>query len=243
MEAVNPRYYRRRSYYHHSNTRTSTKQSIMHKEISPFITNNEGSQLGQRIRQVRLSRKLTQQAFARSLGIVQGFLCGIERGKKIPSDTLLIALSHLYEINMEWLVSGKGPMAPVRETDNGQVHFPLLKRTPDTFPDQIDDNDIETILAFPNLPKGCFGLVYSGEFMAPTIRDGDIIVIKPGETVLHGMVVLFKNRWGEPVLRRYRIKDNETHFSADNSLYASFKPDASTLIIGVVIAVWRNIRI
>lgn len=215
----------------------------MHTEIPLPITNNEDNQLGQRIRQVRLSNKLTQQDFSRSLGIVQGFLCGIERGKKIPSDTLLIALSHLYGINMEWLVSGNGPMTPEQETDNGQVHFPLLKRIPDTFPDQIDDKDIETVLAFPDLPKGCFGLVYSGEFMAPTIRDGDIIVIKPSEPVLHGMIVLFKNRWGEPMLRRYRIKDGEAHFSPDNSLYASFKPDASTPILGVVIAVWRNIRI
>ncbi|TWJ26478.1 helix-turn-helix domain-containing protein [Geobacter argillaceus] len=215
----------------------------MHTEILLHTSSNEDSQIGRRIREVRLSRKLTQQAFSRSLGIVQGFLCGIERGKKFPSDTLLIALSHLYEINMEWLVSGTGPMAPVRETDNGQVRFPLLKRIPDTFPDQIDDRDIETFLAFPNLPKGCFGLVYSGEFMAPTIRDGDIIVIKPEEPVLHGMVVLFKNRWGEPMLRRHRIKDGETHFSPDNSLYTSFKPDPSTQIIGVVIAVWRNIRI
>lgn len=215
----------------------------MHREIPAQTTNNEENLLGQRIRQVRLSRKLTQQTFSQSLGIVQGFLCGIERGKKIPSDTLLIALSHLYEINMEWLVSGKGPMAHVQETDNGQVHFPLLKRISDTFPEQIDDNDIETVLAFPNLPKDCFGLVYSGEFMAPTIRDGDIIVIRPGEPVLHGMVVLFKNRWGESMLRRYRIKDGEAHLSPDNSLYAPFKPDASTRIIGVVIAVWRNIRI
>lgn len=215
----------------------------MHKEILLHTTSNEDDQIGQRIRQVRLSRKLTQQAFSRSLGIVQGFLCGIERGKKIPSDTLLIALSHLYEINMQWLVSGTGTMAAVQETDNGQVHFPLLKRIPDTLPEQIDDNDIETVLAFPNLPKDCFGLVYSGEFMAPTIRDGDIIVIKPGEPVQHGMVVLFRNRWGEPVLRRYRIKDGEAHFSPDNSLYTSFKADASTQIIGVVVAAWRNVRI
>jgi SOS-response transcriptional repressor LexA len=215
----------------------------MHTEISLHTTNNEGNHIGQRIRQVRLSRKLTQQAFSRSLGIVQGFLCGIERGKKIPSDTLLIALTHIYEINREWLVSGNGPMTSEEETDNGQVHFPLLKRIPDTFSDPIDDKDIETVLAFPDLPRGCFGLVYSGEFMAPTIRDGDIIVIKPSEPVLHGMIVLFKNRWGEPMLRRYRIKDGEAHFSPDNSLYASFKPDASTPILGVVIAVWRNIRI
>lgn len=215
----------------------------MHSEISPAPSNGDDGLIGQRVRQVRLSKKLTQQAFAQSLGIVQGFLCGIERGKKMPSDTLLIALSHLYEISAEWLVSGQGPMSPIQETHNGQVQIPLLKRIPKGFPDQIGEQDIEAMLAFPSLSAGCFGLIYAGEFMAPTIREGDIIVVKPGEPVKHGMVVLFKNRWGEPMLRRYRIRDGEVHLSPDNSLYASFKPEASTQIMGVVVAVWRNIRI
>ena len=222
-------------------------QNFMHTEILPHTTDITDNKLGQRIRQVRLSKKLTQQAFSQSLGIVQGFLCGIERGKKAPSNTLLIALAHLYEINMEWLVSGRGGMALAPKTDAGQLpnghHLPLLKRISDSFPDQIDDNDIEACLVFPDMPKDCFGLVYSGEFMAPTIRNGDILVIKPGEPVQHGMVVLFKNRWGEPMLRRYRMKDGEAHLSPDNSLYTPFKPDASMHIIGVVIAVWRNIKI
>lgn len=220
----------------------------MHSEISRQITSDESGQLGLRIREVRLSKKLTQQAFAHSLGIVQGFLCGIERGKKIPSDTLLIALSHLYEIRMEWLVSGVGEMtAPaeirgVREP-GGERLTPLLKSVPDPFPERIGENDIEGYIAFPGLPPGCFGLVYSGEFMAPTIRDGDIVVLSRDEPVQHGKIILFKNHWGESMLRRYRVRNGEVHFSADNSLYSPFKPDAGMVIIGVVIAVWRNIRI
>ena len=53
----------------------------------------EGSD-GSRIKTARLAKGLTQTEFAESLGIVQGFLSGIERGKKAPSDTLLIALCH-----------------------------------------------------------------------------------------------------------------------------------------------------
>ena len=138
-------------------------------------------------------------------------------------------------------------MALAPKTDAGQLpdghRLPLLKRIADSFPDQIDDNDIETCLVFPDMPKDCFGLVNSGEFMAPTIHNGDILVIRPGEPVQHGMVVLFKNRWGETMLRRYRTRDGEVHLSPDNSLYTPFKPDASTHILGVVIAVWRNIRV
>lgn len=235
-------------FYIRSNTRTTNRTLIMHPEIPNHITTGESGQLGLRIREVRLSKKLTQQAFAHSLGIVQGFLCGIERGKKIPSDTLLIALSHLYEIRMEWLVSGAGEMASPPETQGarepGAEHLtPLLRSLPDPFPERIQENDIEGYIAFPGLPLGCFGLVYSGEFMAPTIRDGDIVVLSRDEPVQHGKIILFKNHWGEPMLRRYRVRNEEIHFSADNSLYSPFKPDAGMVIIGVVIAVWRNVKI
>jgi repressor LexA len=59
------------------------------------------SEIGIRIKEIRLSRGLTQKSFATSLGIVQGFLSDVERGRKLPSETLLIALCHLYEISEE----------------------------------------------------------------------------------------------------------------------------------------------
>ncbi|HEX9078899.1 MAG TPA: XRE family transcriptional regulator [Desulfuromonadaceae bacterium] len=213
-------------------------------EIAPIQAIDQ-SGLGKRIREVRLSRKLTQLAFARSLGIVQGFLCGIERGKKVPSDTLLIALSHHYEIRLEWLITGSGEMA---EPGQGRITgadnlIPLLKRVPDTFPDQVPESDIRTRVAFPDLPDDCFGLVYSGDFMSPTIRDGDIVLFRPTETVEPGMIVLFRNHWGEAMLRRYRVRNGEIHLSADNALYTPFKPDSTLRVLGVVVAVWRNIRI
>jgi SOS-response transcriptional repressor LexA len=148
---------------------------------------------------------------------------------------------------MEWLVSGEGEMSFAAKTEppraSGEDHLiPLLKRIPDTFPGRVDESDIVTRIAFPGLPGDCFGLVYSGDFMAPTIRDGDIVLFRPGETAEPGRIVLFNNHWGEPMLRRYRIRNGEVHFSSDNALYTPFKPDATVRIYGVVVAVWRNIR-
>ena len=74
------------------------------------ITYGSGGQaftLGAKIRHIRKSLKITQKEFAESLGIVQGFLSAIETGKKTPSDTLLIALQHLYKVNPAWTHSGR----------------------------------------------------------------------------------------------------------------------------------------
>jgi transcriptional regulator with XRE-family HTH domain len=76
--------------------------------------------IGGRIKAVRLQNNLTQQLFAESLGVAQGYLSELEKGVKIPSDTFLIALSYRYEISMEWLLAGKGEvLAPsVRQSLN-----------------------------------------------------------------------------------------------------------------------------
>src|SRR6266498_390629 len=91
--------------------------------------NSPDISVGPRIKEIRLAKGLTQKEFADSLGIVQGFLSSLERGKKVPSDTLLIALCHLYEINPEWMQSGTGKMlkSPPREKAPDSL---VVTRTP-----------------------------------------------------------------------------------------------------------------
>jgi len=72
--------------------------------------NSLNSSINERLKQVRIDKSLTQKVFAKSLGIAQGFLSEIEKGKKQPSDTLLLALSYRYKINIDWLLSGEGEM-------------------------------------------------------------------------------------------------------------------------------------
>lgn len=205
--------------------------------------------VGPRIKQIRLSKGLTQKEFADSLGIVQGFLSGLERGKKSPSDTLLIALCHLYEINQEWLDTGTGEMykEPSLSAENrqypGTTKIPLLNQIPPDFPDKIADQDVFDYISLPQMPEGCFSIVTYGDFMAPTIRDGDLVIFRPETEVQNRDIVLVHNRWGETILRRYRLRANEIFLAPDNPAYAPFKPDPNTRIIGKVVDVWRKIQL
>lgn len=209
---------------------------------------HSGISIGDRIKEVRLAKGLTQKEFADSLGIVQGFLSGIERGKKVPSDTLRIALCHFYEINPEWLLSGKGekfrkaiPAAGV-SSDAAGSSTPLLKRISEGFPAAIAQEDICDVVSLPGSAPGSYALIASGDYMAPTIRDGDLVIFQADGNIDNGDIVLVTNRWGEAILRRYRLKDGELFFSPDNSAYAPFKPDPDTRTIGLVIDVWRKVN-
>jgi repressor LexA len=202
-----------------------------------------------RIKQLRLAKGLTQKAFAASLGIVQGYLSGIERGKKIPSHTLLMALCHIYGVRAEWLSGGNG--AKFAEMTQPDDHFsagmatgiPLLKSIPEGFPDQLGSEDICGEISLPDIHGGCFAIIADGDFMAPTIRDGDLVIFKPGKAIANRSIILLNNKWGEAILRRCRVKGDEVYFSAENSVYAPFKADANTRILGSVVDIWRKVKI
>lgn len=209
----------------------------------------QGIPIGLRIKEVRQAKSMTQRQFSDSLGIVQGFLSGIERCKKNPSDTLLIALCHLYEINREWLYTGKGEMfnnPPLPDTliqEFVTTRIPLLKKIPHGFPDCFNEEEIYDYVSLPDVPPGCYAIITYGDFMAPTIRDGDMVIFKTGGEVNNKDIILVNNRWGEVILRRYRIVGVEVIFSPDNQAYAPFKQDNLTRIIGTVVDVWRKIKI
>ena len=212
---------------------------------------NEGDQeltVGLRIKHIRKSLKMTQKRFAESLGIVQGFLSAIEKGKKTPSDTLLIALQHLYRINPEWIHSGRGKFSlgsgnySSSHTENLPL-IPLFDKLPAAKEDFKQLADIMRHISLPGILKNCFAFEYCGDYMLPTIRNGDLIVINPDKTPTSGHICLIVGRWGEPFLRRYREIKGEPFFSSDNASYSPFQPDASTRILGVVVKIWREVKI
>jgi repressor LexA len=204
--------------------------------------------VGARIRHIRKSLKMTQKKFAESLGIVQGFLSAIEKGKKTPSDTLLIALQHLYKVNPEWIhaaqaenkVSNRFPSV-LQVGDLAAI--PLLKDLPASKEELQLSTRFDRYISLPGVSKGSFAFEYTGDYMSPTIRDGDLIVINPDITLVSGNIGLIVGKWGEAYLRRYREINGVPYFSSDNTLYAPFQPDASTRILGVVVKIWREIKI
>ena len=203
----------------------------------------------QRIKQLRLAKGLTQKAFSDSLGIVQGYLSSIERGLKIPSHILLMALCHTYGVREEWLFNGIGPVfgeKPVQaghSADAATMKTPLLKSIPKGFPDIIEEAELAGYIFLPGVPEGCFAIVAVGDFMAPTIRDGDLVIFRPSSEMANRSIILLNNRWGEVILRRARVTGRELFFSAENTTYAPFHPDANTKIFGTVVDVWRKVRL
>jgi len=205
--------------------------------------------IGDRIRKIRRNLGLTQKAFADPLGIAQGYLSSIECGRQVPSDTLLIALRHLYRIDEGWLSSGEGePDAgdsamsgfPSRPSEGG---IPLLGRIASDFPLGLKAEDIVGHVTFPENPPDGYALQAYGDFMAPTIQDSDLVLFKVGGEPVNGNIVLVNSKWGDILLRRYRLRSDGPWLTPDNSMYTPFQPGGTSSIIGIVTDVWRRMKL
>lgn len=62
--------------------------------------------VGRRVRELR-GFDITQEEFARRIGISQGFLSSIERGEKEASAEILLRISREFGKPLEWLLTGR----------------------------------------------------------------------------------------------------------------------------------------
>lgn len=199
--------------------------------------------LGGRFKRVRKDKKLTQQLFATALGISAGFVSEIEQGNKMPGSEVLISLKRVFNVNIDWLLTGEGGVyeKPSIPEAFPTILVPVLGIVPAGFPDHVSEEIVEYI-RLPDAPTGSFALVVKGDSMSPNIKDGDYVLFIPNGDIKGGDVVVVNNEWGETMLKRYRIKDGEVILTSDNPEYPSFKPNEHSKIMGKVIKAWRELR-
>lgn len=62
----------------------------------------------QRFKQLRLKLGLNQQQLAKSLGVTQAHISKVEKGDSFVTSHILDKLSKQYNVNTDWLLTGKG---------------------------------------------------------------------------------------------------------------------------------------
>ena len=148
--------------------------------------------IGMRVRLMRKQLNLTQEQLAQRLGIGKAALSMIETNKAGLSQRNRNILVQDFNLNPDWLETGKGKMF------NAEPNLtPYLHRTDKSLPMQsvplysiegtaglvplfADDDKIKPndFIHIPNLPK-CDGAIYIvGDSMYPLLKSGDIILYK-----------------------------------------------------------------
>lgn len=74
-----------------------------------------------RIRQIRINRGFTQESVARMLNVDQSYYGRIETGKRGCPIEILVRLSNLFRVSLDYLILGKSDNGFLGETDRTQL--------------------------------------------------------------------------------------------------------------------------
>lgn len=80
-----------------------------------------------RIKKIRKNADLTQEKFAERLGIKRNTVATYETGKSEPMDNIIISICREFNVNREWLLTGKGDMYNMPEDEVAAVVSDLLE--------------------------------------------------------------------------------------------------------------------
>lgn len=74
--------------------------------------------IGDRIKKIRQSNHLTQEAFGNRIGSARNTIANYEMCKREPSKAIITLICKEFNVNEEWLHTGKGEMSfPIPEED------------------------------------------------------------------------------------------------------------------------------
>lgn len=66
--------------------------------------------IGERIKELRKSYSLNQTEFGKPLGVSYGHISNLEKGKDIPSSSLVKLMAYEYNTTENWILLGEGQM-------------------------------------------------------------------------------------------------------------------------------------
>jgi len=137
---------------------------------------------------------LSKSAFAESIGISRSHNYHLERGTQKPPREVLERLSSVYNVNLNWLIHGKGPSGLESET----VEIELLDQEAAAgqgreIQDYIEKRYIPILydILRPHKPENLKAVSVSGDSMIDErINDGDIAIFNIKQTEGNGIYVV-----------------------------------------------------
>lgn len=103
--------------------------------------------MNERIKELRNALNLTQDAFAKRLGVKRNTIGNYETGNRVPSDQSVFSICREFNVNEEWLRYGSGEMFNTLSQDE-ELAYIVGQALP-----QADDFVKDTFIALGRLSQ------------------------------------------------------------------------------------------
>jgi transcriptional regulator with XRE-family HTH domain len=199
-----------------------------------------GADLGLRLRQARMKKKLTQQQLADLLGEYQSNISAWEKGAWAPSRRKLVAIAGVLTIDPLWLEYGDATLARSAGAPKPFKMVPMISWVEaGEFSDTSDPYPVgaaERHIAFPSTKETLIALTVAGSSCDREFPPGTSIIVDYADKQLtDGKFYVFRYE-GKATLKRYRASPLRLEpFSSDPSHETIF-PGGEVEVVGRVIA-------
>lgn len=210
---------------------------------------------GSILKNLRISRGITQVELAAKLGISRSTVGMYETGGREPDFETMEAIADIFNVDMDYLmgrsqVERKHPITPPSsEIPPGFQPMPdmdvvpLVGRIACGTPITAEEN-VERMVCVPSKWHSTFTLTCEGSSMEPRIHDGDLVAIRSQPEVENGEIAAV--RIGEEAtLKHVYLHENFIELRPENPAFESIilsKEDMNTVVIeGKAVGLCRDI--
>lgn len=155
----------------------------------------------ERLKSLRIQRKMTQSELAKKLFISQPAYSKYEVGSASPNPETLSKIADALDVSVDYLV-GNDP----QPKHNGYIRIPVLGRVAAGIPiDAIEETiDWEDISADASGDGEYFGLQIKGQSMEPKISDGDVVIVRRQPDVDSGDIAVVLVNGDDATVKRVK---------------------------------------
>ncbi|MFN4186449.1 MAG: LexA family protein [Acinetobacter johnsonii] len=207
--------------------------------------------IGQRIRALRRSKKLTQVQLAKIAGVSSPAVTEWEKDGYLPKAASLEAIANEFGVTTEYILTGKGiatnnatnvtPISPKMAPVLSWVQAGVFTNV-----EAVDMSQVEEWLPLPEECEDCFYLKVQGLSNSPMFIEGDYILVDPHvqySDIQSGDLIVVRKHDGATFKKLVIEPDGSRYLQALNP---EFKPniiplDEECIFVGEVIDSMRYI--
>ena len=175
---------------------------------------------GDKLKQIRITRNMSQDDFATLLGTSKQVISRYENNLRTPKLTVAKKFSDILNVPLEFLVDNNVQTVE-NATTNPHFYIPVLGYVRAGIPIEA----VEDILDYEEISKEMassgehFGLKIVGDSMEPRIQQGDVVIVRKQEDVDSGQIAVVLVNGSNATVKKIIKQSNGISLVAFNSYY------------------------
>lgn len=147
---------------------------------------------GAKLKACRKELSLSQKEFGQKIGVAESTVSLYESNKRFPDADTLKIISSLLGVSIDYLLGNSQTMTTGKKTSQQGFRIPVLGRVVAGIPIEAVEEILDYEEITPELAATgeFFALQVKGDSMEPTLRDGDVVIVKKQPTVDSGDIAI-----------------------------------------------------